>query len=77
MKNRILGKFVKNVLFVVHEVCIASMVFPGVCAHHFLILSLRCYRKRQPRQDEEPREIQIVINLTVEPTPKEVVSSIK
>ncbi len=67
----------KNVLFVVHEVCIASMNFPGVCAYHFLIMSLRCYRKRQPRQDEEPRELQIVNNLTVEPTPMEVVSSIK
>ncbi len=67
----------KNVLFVVHEVCIASMIFPGVLANHFLILGLRCYRKRKPRQDEEPRDIQIVNNLTVEPTPKAVVSSIK
>ncbi len=67
----------KNVLFVVHEVCIASMIFPGVCAYHFLILSLRCYRKRQPRQDEEPRDIQTVNTLTVEPTFKEVVSPTK
>ncbi len=41
-----------------------------MCVCHCQILGIRCYRKCQPRQDEESRDIQPVDDLTVEPTTK-------
>ncbi len=43
-----------------------------MCVYHFQILGMRCYRKRQPRQGEAPRDIQTVDDPTVEPTTKGV-----
>ncbi len=41
-----------------------------MCVCHFQILGARRYRKRQPRQGEESRDIQPADDPTVEPTTK-------
>ncbi len=52
-------------------------VLPWIYVYHFQILVIRYYRKRQSRQGEEPRDIQPVVDPTVEPTTKGDVSVIK
>ncbi len=39
-------------------VCMAFIIFPWIRVYHFQILGFTFYRKLQPRQDEESRNIQ-------------------
>ncbi len=48
------------------EIAWLPWTFPRICVYHFQILGLRCYQKRQPRSDEEPRRNQHLSGMSVQ-----------